>query len=120
MQQSYKEAVMKTSVKIAVILMLIVALFRIFASVEMIITEEKSLDAGFLFILNAVAIIGITLGALKKGEKWAWWTLCIIVLGPPVYCIIYHGWLTWNIVGIVLSALPVIIPARAILGTSDT
>lgn len=106
---------MSKAIKIAVILMLIMALFRIFASIQMVATGEKDLDASVLFILNAIAIIGITLGAFRKGEKWAWWTLFIIVMTPPIYCIIAHGWLAWNIVGLVLSTLPIVIPAKAIL-----
>ncbi|MEJ2627322.1 MAG: hypothetical protein P8078_02020 [bacterium] len=109
---------MSKSIKIAVVLMLIVALFRIFASIQMIITEEKSLDANVLFILNAVAIIGITLGAFKKGEKWSWWTLLIIVMTPPIYCIIAHGWLSWNIIGLIISTLPIVIPIKAIFSKS--
>ncbi len=105
---------MSKSIKIAVVLMLIMALFRIFASIQMIITEEKSLDVNVLFILNAIAIIGITFGAFKNGEKWSWWTLLIIVMTPPIYCIIAHGWLAWNIIGLVLSTLPVVIPIKAI------
>lgn len=110
---------MSKSLKIAVVLMIIMALFRIFASIQMIITGEKTLDANVLFILNAVAVIGITLGAFKKGEKWSWWTLLIIVMTPPIYCIIAHGWLMWNIVGLVLSTLPMIIPIKAIFSKSS-
>ena len=106
---------MSKSIKIAVILMLIMALFRIFASIQMVSTGEKDLDSGILFLLNAIAIIGITLGAYRKGEKWSWWTLLIIVMTPPIYCIIAHGWLAWNIIGLVLSSLPIIIPIKAIL-----
>jgi len=106
---------MPKSIKIAVILMLILALFRIFASVQMVITGEKDLDSSILFALNAIAIVGITLGAYRNGEKWAWWTLLIIVMTPPIYCVFAHGWLMWNIVGLVLSTLPVVIPAKAIL-----
>jgi len=106
---------MSKSIKIAVPLMFVVALFRIFASVQMMITGEKSLDANVLFILNAIAIIGITWGAYRKGEKWSWWTLLIIVMTPPIYCIIAHGWLAWNIVGLIISTPPVVIPAKAIL-----
>lgn len=110
-----KGAKMEKTIKISVILMLVLALFRIIASIQMIIAAEKTLDSGVLFILNAIAIIGITLGAYNKGEKWSWWTLLIIVMTPPIYCIIAHGWLAWNIVGLVLSTLPIIIPAKSIL-----
>ena len=106
---------MSKTIKIGVVLMLVMAAFRIFASIQMVASGEKDLDGGVLFALNAIAIIGITLGAYRKGEKWAWWTLLIIVMTPPIYCIIAHGWLAWNIVGIVLSTLPVVIPAKAIL-----
>ena len=106
---------MSTSIKIAVVLMLIMAIFRLFASVELVRTGEKDLDGGVLFALNAIAVIGITLGAFLKGEKWAWWTLLIIVMTPPIYCIFAHGLLAWNIVGLVLSILPIVIPAKAIL-----
>lgn len=106
---------MSKSIKIGFILLLILALFRIFASVQMVVTGEKDLDGGILFILNAIAIIGITLGAIKKGEKWAWWTLLIIVMTPPIYCIFAHGWMVWSIIGIVVSTLAIVIPAKAIL-----
>lgn len=106
---------MAKSIKIGMVLMLILALFRIFASIQMVATGEKDLDAGVLFVLNAVAIIGITLGAYRNGEKWSWWTLLIIVMTPPIYCIFAHGWLAWNIVGLVLSTLPIVIPAKTIL-----
>jgi hypothetical protein len=106
---------MSKSIKVAVILMLIMALFRIFASVQMFASGEKNLDSSVLFVLNAIAIIGITLGAYRKGEKWSWWILLIIVMTPPIYCIFAHGWLMWNIVGLVLSTLPIVIPANAIL-----
>jgi hypothetical protein len=106
---------MSKALKIAMILMLIMALFRIFASVQMTMTGEKTLDANVLFALNAVAIIGITLGAFRRKEKWAWWTLLIIVMTPPVYCVFAHGWLMWNIVGLVLSTLPMAISAPAFL-----
>jgi hypothetical protein len=106
---------MPKSIKIGMVLMLILALFRIFASIQMVATDEKDLDSGVLFALNAIAIIGITLGAYKSGEKWSWWTLLIIVMTPPIYCIFAHGWLAWNIVGLVLSTLPIVIPAKAIL-----
>ncbi len=106
---------MSKSIRIAVVLMFIVALFRIFASIQMVASGEKTLDSGVLFALNAIAIIGITLGAYVKGEKWSWWTLLVIVMTPPIYCIIAHGWLAWNIVGLVISTLPIVIPAKAIL-----
>ncbi len=61
---------MSKAIKIACILMIIMALFRIFVSVDMIRTGD--LDKGVLFILNAVAIIGITLGAYRNAEKWSW------------------------------------------------
>lgn len=109
---------MSKSIKVGVILMLVVALFRIFASIQMVATGEKDLDHGVLFALNAIAVIGITLGAYHRGEKWAWWTLLIIVMTPPIYCVVAHGWLAWNIVGLVLSTLPVVIPAKAILSKS--
>ena len=106
---------MPKSLKVGMVLMLIVALFRIFASIQMVATGEKDLDGGVLFALNAIAIIGITLGAYRKGEKWSWWTLLIIVMTPPIYCVFAHGWLAWNIVGLVLSTLPIVIPAKVIL-----
>ncbi len=106
---------MAKTIKIGMVLMLVMAAFRIFASIQMVASGGKYLDGGVLFALNAIAIIGITLGAYRKGEKWAWWTLLIIVMTPPIYCIIAHGWLVWNIVGIVLSTLPIVIPAKAIL-----
>jgi hypothetical protein len=106
---------MSRSIKVGVVLMLIMALFRIFASIQMVATGEKDLDGGVLCALNAIAVIGITLGAYRKAEKWSWWTLLIIVMTPPIYCIIAHGWLAWNIVGLVLSTLPIVIPAKAIL-----
>lgn len=104
---------MSKTIKIACIIMVIMALFRIVASISMIQTGD--LDKGILFILNAIAIIGITLGAYSKGEKWSWWTLLIIVMTPPIFCIIAHGWMGWNIVGLVLSTLPIVIPVKAIL-----
>jgi hypothetical protein len=103
---------MSKSVKIATVLLVLLGVFRIVASVQMIITGEKDLDSSILFILNAIAIIGIALGAFQRGEKWAWWTLLIIVMIPPIYCIIAHGWLTWNIMGLIISTLPMVIPAR--------
>lgn len=106
---------MKITLKIAIILMLIMAAFRLFASVQMAVTVEKTLDECVLFALNAVAVIGITLGALKNSEKWAWWTLLIIVMTPPIYCVFVHGWLMWNIVGLVLSTLPIVISGIVIL-----
>ena len=106
---------MAKSIKIGMILMVLLGLFRIFASIQMFVTGEKGLDSSFLFALNGVAIIGIALGAYSKGEKWSWWTLLIIVMAVPIYCIFAHGWLTWNIVGIVVSAIPLIVPAKAIL-----
>ena len=106
---------MSKLIMIGVVLMLIVSLLRILSSIESITTGGKDLDAGILFILNAIAIIGITLGAYRKGEKWAWWTLLIIVMTPPIYCIIVHGWIAWTIVGLVLSTLAIIIPAKEFL-----
>ena len=106
---------MSKALKIAVILLVILTLFRIFASVQMVITGEKTLDASVLFALNAVAVICITLGAFRKKEKWAWWTLLIIVMTPPIYCVFAHGWLMWNIVGLVLSTLPMAISAPMFL-----
>ena len=107
---------MSKMLKVAVIVMLIVALFRVAASIEMIVTGSKDLDGAVLFILNAVAIAGIALFALPKAEKWAWWTLLIIVMTPPIYCIFAHGWLGWNIVGIVISTVAMIIPAKEVFG----
>ena len=107
---------MSKLMKISVVLMLIMALFRIFASIQMYVTGEKNLDSSVPFILNAIAIIGLTLGAYQKGEKWSWWTLLVIVMTPPIYCILAHGWLAWNIVGLVISTLPMVIPAKEILG----
>ena len=104
---------MSKTLMIACIIMVIMALFRVVASIEMI--GDGNLDKAVLFILNAIAIIGITLGAYRKREKWAWWTLLIIVMTPPIYCIIVHGWMGWNIVGLVLSTLPMIIPVHEIL-----
>gem|GEM_PF-1768899 len=101
------------SLKIGMVLMLILGLLRIFASIQMVATGEKNLDSGVLFALNGIAIIGITLGAYRKGEKWSWWTLLIIVMTVPIYCNFAHGWLAWNIVGLVLSTLPVVIPAKS-------
>jgi hypothetical protein len=106
---------MSKSIKIGMVLLLIVALLRIVWSIQSVATGEKDLDSGILFILNAIAIIGITLGAFRKGEKWSWWTLLIIVMTPPIYCIVAHGWLAGSIVGLVLSALTMAIPAKEIL-----
>ena len=106
---------MSKSIKIGFILMLLLGVFRIIASIQMFVAGEKNLDSSFLFALNGVAIIGITLGAYKNGEKWAWWTLLILVMAVPIYCIFAHGWLAWNIVGLVVSTLPIIVPAKAIL-----
>ena len=106
---------MSKPIMVGVVLMLIVSLLRILSSIQTISTGDENLDIGILFILNAIAIIGITLGAYRRGEKWAWWTLLIIVMTPPIYCIIVHGWISWAIVGIVLSTLAVIIPAKEIL-----
>ena len=103
-------------IKIGILFMLIVAAFRVFASIQMIITGEKTLDTNVLFILNAAAIAGITLGALRKSEKWAWWTLFIIVMTPPIYCIIAHGWMAWNIIGIVISTIPVVLTLPIVTG----
>ncbi|MBN2102888.1 hypothetical protein JW835_02505 [bacterium] len=111
---------MSKLIKVSVVLMLIMALFRIFASIQMVLSGEKELDSGILFALNAIAVIGITLGAYQKGEKWAWWTLLVIVMTPPIYCIFAHGWLAWNIIGLVLSTLPIVIPAKAILCSKRT
>jgi hypothetical protein len=97
--------------------MVIMALFRIIASIEMI--GEGDVDKAVLFILNAIAIIGITIGAYRKAEKWAWWTLLIIVMTPPIYCIIVHGWMGWNIVGLVLSTLPMVVPVKAVFGRNE-
>ena len=106
---------MSKSIKIGMGLLLIVALLRIVASIQLVATGEKNLDSGVLFILNAIAIIGITLGGFRKGETWSWWTLLIIVMTPPIYCIFAHGWLAWNIVGLVLAVLTMAIPAKAML-----
>ena len=109
---------MSKSVLIACALMIILSLIRVAASIEMI--AEGDMDKGVMFILNAVAIVGITLGALRKAEKWAWWTLLIIVMTPPIYCIPVHGWMAWNIVGLALSALAMAIPVKAILFSQST
>jgi len=101
--------------KVGVALMLVVAAFRILASVQMATSAEKDLDSCVLFVLNAVAIAGIALGALAKGEKWAWWTLLVIVMTPPVYCVIAHGWMGWSIAGLVISTIPVAVTAKPIL-----
>ncbi|MBN2017798.1 MAG: hypothetical protein JW794_06720 [Candidatus Cloacimonetes bacterium] len=106
---------MQKAIKIGVIFMLIVALFRIIAGIQMLFEAEKNLDSIVLFFLNALAIIGITLGAYRKGEKWSWWTLLVIIMPVPIYCIIAHGWMSWNIIGLVLSVIPLVIPAKAIL-----
>ena len=110
---------MSKSIRIGAILMVLLGLFRILASIQMFSTGEKNLDSCFLFALNGIAIIGIALGAYKKGEKWSWWTLLIIVMAVPLYCIFVHGWVTWNIVGIVVSTIPLIVPAKAILYTKQ-
>ncbi len=33
----------------------------------------------------------------------------------PIFCIIVHEWMNWNIIGLVLSILPIVIPAKVIL-----
>jgi hypothetical protein len=104
------------SVKVGWVIMLIVGVQRIFAGIMLAATGQKDLDVGILFVLNAVAIIGITLGSYRKAEKWSWWCLLIIGLTPPLYCLIAHGINAWNIVGLVLFIPAIVIPAVAILG----
>jgi hypothetical protein len=101
--------------KVGVALMLVVAAFRVVASAQMAVYAEKELDSCMLFVLNAVAIAGISLGGLAKGERWAWWTLLVIVMVPPVYCVVAHGWMGWSIAGLVISTIPVAVTARPVL-----
>lgn len=82
--------------------------------------EAKDLDVGVLFVLHAVAIISITLGSYRRGEKWSWWTLLILGLVPPLYCMIAHGIMIDNIVGLGFFIPAIAIPAKTILGKKST
>jgi hypothetical protein len=53
-----------TLLKIGWIWMLLVGIQRIFGGVMLVKTGAKDLDAAVLFILHAVAIIGVTLGGI--------------------------------------------------------
>ena len=73
-------------IKIGWIWMLIVGIQRIIGGIMLVASGVKGLDASVLFLLHAFAIIAITLGSYKRGEKWSWWTLLVIGLTPPLYC----------------------------------
>ena len=108
-------------IKIGWIWMLIVGIQRFVAGFMMMVGYwGKSLDVGILFALHAIAILFITLGSYKKAEKWSWWCLLILGLTPPVYCMIAHGIMVDNVVGLGLFIPAIAIPAKAILCKKST
>lgn len=108
------------SLKIGWIWMVLVGIQRIFGGIMLVSTGAKDLDVSVLFILHAIAIIGITLGSYRRAEKWSWWMLLILGLTPPLYCMIAHGIMIDNIVGLGFFIPAIIIPAKAILGKKST
>ena len=101
--------------KIGWILMLIVGIQRALVNIMMIAMGEGSLDSNILYAVHVVAILFVTMGAFKKGEKWSWWCLLIVGITPPLYCSIVHGLNVWVIVSWVLFLPAIIIPAKSIL-----
>ena len=78
----------------------------------------EDVGASVLLGTTGAAIIGIALGAYRKGERWSWWTLLVVAVAPVASCTVLHGLVAWSIVGWILSILALAIPAKAILGKS--
>jgi hypothetical protein len=93
--------------------MLILGVYRLFASIMMVVMGQFSLNNGVLLGLNAFAMIGITLWAYKKAEQWSWWFLLILGGVPITYCIIDEGFTIWTIIGLVFLIPALIIPVKA-------
>lgn len=103
------------ALKIGWIIMLVLGIYRLVASFILPAMGED-VSASVLLGTSGVAIIGLTLGAYRKAEKWSWWTLLVVGVAPVLSCTIIHGMVPWTAVGWILSILALAIPAKAILG----
>jgi len=107
------------ALKIGWIIMLILGIYRLVASFILPAMGED-VSTSVLLGTTGAAIIGLTLGAYRKAEKWSWWTLLVVGVAPVLSCTIIHGMVPWAVVGWILSILALAIPAKAILGKKST
>lgn len=104
------------SIKIGWILMLILGIYLTALGIILAAIGEVDTSAGIYGATIGVAIIGITLGSYRKGEKWSWWCLLVVGLVPHLNCTILHGMPPGVVVGWILFIPALAIPAKAILG----
>lgn len=101
-------------------LMLILSIYRLLASIMMVIMGQFSPGNGVLLGLNAFAMIGITLWGYRKAEMWSWWFLLILGGVPITYCIIDEGFMMWTIIGLVLFVPAMIVPLKSFFHKQET
>ena len=104
------------SLAIGWILMLILGIYRTVASIILAVRGIGDLSADIGLGTTGIAIIGITLGSYRKGEKWSWWLLLVIGLIPFLDWTFLHELNPILIIGWVIFILGLAIPAKAILG----
>ena len=100
------------ALRIGWIIMLILGLFRLVMSFVLMATGWD-INSSILLGLTGAAIIGMTLGAYRKAEKWSWWTLLIVGVVPPLACSITHGARPDVIIGWILVVPALLIPVKA-------
>jgi ABC-type multidrug transport system permease subunit len=107
------------ALKIGWILMLILGIYRLVASFILPVMGED-ISASILLGTTGAAIVGMSLGAYRKAEKWSWWTLLVVGVAPVLSCTIIHGIVPWALAGWILIILALAFPAKQILGKKTT
>ena len=100
--------------------MLVAAIQRLATGVMFLFMEGHDLGASVLYLAMAVAIMLITLGNYRTGDKWSWWTLLVLGVTPPVFCIIAHEPNPWPITGLLFILPGLVIPLKAVFGKQQS
>jgi hypothetical protein len=111
-----REIIQVNSLKIGWILMLILGIYRTAIAILLAAGDVGDISANIGLATTGIAIIGITLGSYRKGEKWSWWLLLIIGLIPFLDWTFLHEFNPLLLIGWILFILALLIPAKAILG----
>ena len=98
--------------KIGWIAMIIAGIQRLITGVMFLFMEGHDLGASVLYLAMAVAILLITLGNYRCGDKWSWLTLLVLGVTPPVFCIIAHEPSPWPIIGLLFILPGLLIPVK--------
>lgn len=110
---------MSKSIRIGWILMLILGVYRVIASILLMVTTQANTGAGINLATTGVAIVFVASTSYRKAEKWSWWFLLVVGIVPLLSCSVQRGIGTWTALGWVIFVLGIIIPVKEILGKKE-